>query len=431
MAATTELGKCAGAGAIDGPQSPYYALNYHFGMLLGVEDFATEQSYHRGKMRLHNAWLHRMGVVWGLDVRIDLTAGEVRVTPGLAIDGAGRELHLDAAACVNVGQWFEAHEAEVTATGTATRNTFDAFVAARFKNCFTRQVPALLDPCEGAGGGTAYSRLFETIDLQLLPAPPPDPPPLANHRLRVLFGLEAAKLPDDQAVADERDRILTLAPADHPAAYVVALRRFAALDTIDAKPFESTDGEAHIAPVAEDTPVVLALIKGITVERRDNQWTLTAGTPDITVRPVLLATATIQELLCGLRGASAAAASTGPCVKPDTVVINTQFIEFETDKDLAPESVTTQAFSVTVLDSANGWKDVPADPPSVSGTPLRKVKVPLQQALANDARVRFIARGSGPAPILGADFVPLAGVVGGPHPSANDGLDFVLMLKRS
>src|ERR1051325_8798065 len=89
--------------------SPFYSLSYHFGMLLGEEDFKTEQAYHRAKMRLHNAWLHREGVVWGFDVQLDTKVGEIRVTKGLALDAAGHELHLEGDACVNVGQWFAAH----------------------------------------------------------------------------------------------------------------------------------------------------------------------------------------------------------------------------------------------------------------------------------------------------------------------------------
>ena len=63
------------------PLSPFNALRYHFGMLLGVDDFETEQAYHRAKMRIHNAWLHRAGVVWGFDVRLDVPHGEIRVLP--------------------------------------------------------------------------------------------------------------------------------------------------------------------------------------------------------------------------------------------------------------------------------------------------------------------------------------------------------------
>src|SRR6266540_4177168 len=77
------------------PDGPFTALRYHFGMLLGVDDFETEQRYQRGKMRLHNAWLHRAGIVWGLDVSADPATREIRVEPGLALDPTGRELHLD------------------------------------------------------------------------------------------------------------------------------------------------------------------------------------------------------------------------------------------------------------------------------------------------------------------------------------------------
>ncbi len=428
MAPKSELGKCNGA-ATDNALSPFYALNYSFGMLLGADDFSTQQAYHRGKMRLHNAWLHRMGVIWGYDVKVDVGAGEVRVAPGLAVDGAGRELHLDAPACVSVGEWFEAHQSEVTATGDDKKKTFDAFVSARFRSCFTRQVPALLDPCEGAGGGTAYSRLFETVDLRLEPGAPPAPPPVANHRLRVLFGLEPAKSPDDDAVTAERDRIAALAAADQPPAYLAALRRFAALDSVDSGPASAAAGKQEIFPVSEDTPIVLAAIPGITVELRDGKWTLTAaGAPDVTIRPALLATATIQELLCGplLAGAGTAAASSGPRVRPATVDIADQAIAFETDRDLLPESVKAAAFSVSVLDPANGWTKIDVNPPTLAA---RKVTVPLKKALAADARVRFIARGTGDAPLVGTDLAPLAGAVGAPP--APDGLDFLLMRKRS
>ncbi|MBA3440954.1 MAG: hypothetical protein H0T92_13900, partial [Pyrinomonadaceae bacterium] len=140
------------------PLSPFYALSYHFGMLLGVDDFETEQAYHRAKMRLHNSWLHREGVIWGFDVRLEQASGEVRVLPGLAVDPAGRELHLETDACVNVGQWFEAHRRDPDFTVTEIENgfQFDAHVVIRFKACLTRQVPALMEPCAESGSDTAY-----------------------------------------------------------------------------------------------------------------------------------------------------------------------------------------------------------------------------------------------------------------------------------
>ena len=97
----------AAAGAEDGllPVNPFNALQFHFGMLLGVDDLETGQAYPRGKIRLHNAWLHREGVVWGLNVSFN-SRNELAVDPGLALDAAGHELHLDRQACLDVGQWY-------------------------------------------------------------------------------------------------------------------------------------------------------------------------------------------------------------------------------------------------------------------------------------------------------------------------------------
>src|SRR5215470_14276599 len=110
MATIVDKNACllAAAGQENGllPVNPFTAPQYHFGMLLGVDDLETAQAYPRGKIRLHNAWLHREGVVWGLDVGFN-KRGELSVTPGLALDGAGRELHLDATACVDLGKWYE------------------------------------------------------------------------------------------------------------------------------------------------------------------------------------------------------------------------------------------------------------------------------------------------------------------------------------
>jgi hypothetical protein len=190
MANTTTTGNCTGARAADGPLSPFYSINYHFGMLLGVADFETEQAYHRGKMRLHNAWLHREGVAWGLGVSSDIASQEIRVSPGLAIDAAGRELFLEREACLSVPAWFDVHRNDpgFVVNENGTQLTFDAHVILRFKACLSRQVPALVEPCEGASTATAYSRVFETVEIFLVPglSPPRSDP---YHRLRLFFGL--------------------------------------------------------------------------------------------------------------------------------------------------------------------------------------------------------------------------------------------------
>jgi len=87
------------------PVSPFTALQFHFGMLLGVDDLETAQAYPRGKIRMHNAWLHREGVVWGFGVAFN-ARNELTVNPGLGLDAAGHELHLDRQACVDLGAWY-------------------------------------------------------------------------------------------------------------------------------------------------------------------------------------------------------------------------------------------------------------------------------------------------------------------------------------
>jgi hypothetical protein len=442
MADTPDISACADTSAgRDDFLSPFFALNYHFGMLLGVDDFATEQQYHHGKMRLHNAWLHRAGVVWGFGVRLDLAHGEIRVLPGLALDGAGHELHLDGDACVNVVEWYLKHkdDAGFPAEATETGVTFDARVEIRFKSCLTRQVPAMSEPCEGAAGGTAYSRLFETVDIQLLPGKAAAPPPRPYHRLRVLFNLEDPVLPDDQPVVDARAAVQALSSSQQPAAYLRELRRFAALDEIDLEPATSGDDPMRmIFPDAGGTPMVLADITAITLDRsgENNALKLTGGTVDVTVRPSHIATATIQELLCGpLFSAVAEVApfsdvAAGPRVVPESVQIGSEDVDFDLDQDLQAQSAVIDAFFVSTFTEADGWTDLPFTVTVTTGPP--HVNLHLKKALEDDVLVvRVIAKGTGAQPLLGTNLAPLAGSAGGPPPPAHDGLDFVFTQVRS
>src|SRR4051812_44528537 len=104
-------GTTANGGGDPAPANPFTALRPHFGMLLGVEDLDVLQGYARGKVRLHNAWLHGGGAVWGLPVRFEDRSGAkvLAVGAGLALDGAGRELYLGRTVCLDVGQWYEKH----------------------------------------------------------------------------------------------------------------------------------------------------------------------------------------------------------------------------------------------------------------------------------------------------------------------------------
>jgi hypothetical protein len=65
---------------------------YFYGKLLDVFHFELEQDYSNGKRWLLNRLITGYGVVCGLDVQPAEKVRGVKVTPGIAIDRAGREI---------------------------------------------------------------------------------------------------------------------------------------------------------------------------------------------------------------------------------------------------------------------------------------------------------------------------------------------------
>lgn len=433
------------------PADPFTALQYHFGMLLGVDDLETAQSYPRGKIRLHNAWLHREGVVWGLNVSFN-ERRELAVSPGLALDAAGHELHLDAIACVDIGKWYDKHKGDAgfdfKKDGEGGGVSFDAHVVARFRACLARPVPAIADPCAGAEVDTAFSRVSEMIELCLRPgkAPVKD---RGYHRLRILFSLEDdAKAAADSKYAEVSTRLQTILalPSDQqPLEYLKAFREFAALDEIDLNPQKDANEVPDSLFPEDPTEVVLADVIGIHVRLGAAASTLVDPLPtiDVRVRPSLVATATIQELLCGPLFAAVAAAAPagapanapidvgGPRIDAGSVTRKTtKRITFTSTPPVDALSVVPEQFSVTTYTTADGWskldiKGVQADTVGATTT----LTVDLKEPMTAGQLVRLVARGTGPQPILGIDLIPLAGAVGGPAGSKNDGNDFTIMLR--
>jgi len=460
------------------PLSPFNSLRYHFGMLLGVDDFETEQAYHRAKMRLHNAWLHREGVVWGFGVEVKADRGEIRVKAGLALDAAGHELYLQDDHCINVGEWFEKHRED--SGFNLDRDGFDVHVVICFRACLNRQVPALMEPCSNGGSSTAYSRVSETVKIDLLPGRAPERV-YPYHRLRLMFGLvepttlDKARLDEllsgertvgefalrreastgdaatetvtevvanatedqelleavrrDQAVLEKMEAIEALPVADQAAARLKAFHEFAALDEIDMRPATSEDGARTLLfPGREDDCLVLADITELKLTTNDNRTVLSGGIVDTSVRPSHVATTTIQDLLCGrlLTQPKPDVPDTGPRIDPASVTLLTpKAIMFRVDKDLLDASIKPAGFSVTWLDPEQGWQRANIGNAQYGGFETQTVVLDLDRAVSG--RLRLIVFGSGPTPVLGADLVPLAGVIGGPPGLPHEGHDFVFM----
>ena len=445
MACTTEIASCAADALL--PTSPFYALYYHFGMLLGVDDFETEQAYHRGKSRLHNAWLHREGVVWGLAVVVDAEHDEIQVTRGLALDPAGRELHLDEDLCLNVSAWLAAlPESERAGLGGADGTApFDAHVLIRHRACLSRQVPALLEPCEGAGRDTAYSRVFETVEVLLRPGLVPEPPAPTYHRVRLMLGLAIAREPlatgtqaeidaaaaaaaADAAILKARDDLLAKPRDERLALALSLLRDCAARDGAELAPPKTEDGEDWLLfPAPDSAGVALANLHGLKLTQSAKEPKLAAGTVDYAPRPTHLATRTIQELAAAAFFCCPGAGTDGPRIDPQSVVFAGDKVTLKADADLQPDTVVADAFVVSAFAAGTGWT-----PNKVSGatlaSDLRTVDLELSDPMAGEL-YRLVALGTGPAPLLGADLKPLAGAAG--DPPAPAGRDFVYMQKGS
>lgn len=72
-------------------------VHYFDRQFLGAQDFEAEQQYHLAMRRRHNIALHTWGIVAGLELtRDESVEGTFSVSPGMAIDGYGRELILQA-----------------------------------------------------------------------------------------------------------------------------------------------------------------------------------------------------------------------------------------------------------------------------------------------------------------------------------------------
>jgi len=440
------------------PVDPFRSLYVHFGMLLGVEDFRTLDAYHRGKMWFHSGWLHRQGTIWGLRVSIDEESNEIRVEAGSAIDELGRELILHQPACLNLNSWYEKHkdDAVLQALVEVDEETgevkFDAHVTIQFNACLNRQVPAISEPCDSSNVTTAYSRVIETVDIQMLPGKAPEwrseSGQLPFHRVRLLFQLEApftdedeVVIDDDQAVLDAQADILALPASEQPAAYLQWMRHFSALDEMAMQPAEVNQGETFsIFPAAEPGAIPLADILQLRLLPTESGWSINGGGVDNTIRPVHLPTSTIQELVCGPAFSATGEApepappvpteedAGGPRVDAESLTIIGEFIQFTiVGNPLMKASVDARGISVTSFDVRDGW--ISSDIKNVKyNQKNQQVEVELRDAPGGNL-LRVIVKGTGPNPFLGRNRIPLAGSTESVAGSKFDGNDFVAMIK--
>ena len=408
-------------------------------MLLGEDDFRTLMGNPRGKQMLHSAWLHGTGVVWGYQVRRD---GDLvlKVRPGLAVDGMGRELTLDSMVRIDLREWRDQNDHPENQDGCRTR-TIGACLVAEFDCSTACPVPTLADPCDVTRSHDTASRVVEGVRVVLVPGECPPCPPRTEcggespyHRLRVLLGLDQAgdDDPAGQAAAEARREIAELPRHERVPAICRRMRCLAACDAGRIYPAcqEGTDVPTRFPVTEQDAAVVLACVE-IDVRDEDGCTTINDVRLDECCRCVLLSTQTITELLCALaacmleRDYEHSHHKSQPGDQPvEGPRVHADQVSWDEEERCYRVPVTgalvvgsiRRAVTVHSL-SARGW--VEEDVESVRyDTEESHLVVRLATRPVNNV-VRMVVKGTGPTPVFGvAPAAPLAGVWGGPPAAA-------------
>lgn len=160
------------------------------GMLLGVEATTSEQDYHRRRLVRHHYWLHGYGTVSGLVVRleVDLDADDEEgdaanvltkliVSPGVGIDGLGREVNSHEPYCINLQDWLDAHSDKwiwPAANGgyDSSDNTLWLKVTFRYQELPSGLQPVMATQINAGTDPVQPSRLKDCILLELIPEKP-------------------------------------------------------------------------------------------------------------------------------------------------------------------------------------------------------------------------------------------------------------------
>ena len=146
-------------------------MNYSLGMVLGVDDFVQDFTYHSSHAARIVRDLIGYGVVSGLRVSVDVDAERgprVQVAPGEAVTPSGQLICVDPGA-VRVPQRLARREPGRRSTSSARRRrrTCPLYVVACYRECPTDDVPIPGEPCRSDDELMAPSRLKESFSLEL------------------------------------------------------------------------------------------------------------------------------------------------------------------------------------------------------------------------------------------------------------------------
>jgi len=176
-------------------------VNFEPGMLLGVDATRDEQAYHRRRLNRHRYWLHGAGTVVGLAVGLSFEEQGfldeqqpvyLNISPGVGIDGLGREVLCHEPYCLDLhawllAQWEDQQSPAILADGLDEENQQLVLrVTMRYASCPAGSQPVLARKVNAGTDPVAASRQQDSVRFELLAgaaAGKPDSPwPWSGHR---------------------------------------------------------------------------------------------------------------------------------------------------------------------------------------------------------------------------------------------------------
>lgn len=167
-------------------------VSYEPGMLLGLEATRAEQDYHRRRATRHGYWLHGAGTVAGLRVSLraedpgnDTDNVRVRlvVSPGVGVDGLGREVSVAEPYCVDLGAWLTAQHEDEELWGALIRDGYAVAdnllwlkVTMRYQDCASGLQPVLATEVNAGTDPVQPSRVADCVLFELVAERPEDAP---------------------------------------------------------------------------------------------------------------------------------------------------------------------------------------------------------------------------------------------------------------
>jgi len=147
---------------------PLKRVNYTFGLVLGVDEFLQEQVYLTEKDHSQYRLVHGYGTVCGLQVQVvNGVDPEVRVSPGVAINPQGQEIHVPRLMCAKLNQWLTTNKDALQSVFGTSPSTLSLCLVLCYRECPTDMVPVPGEPCRTQQDTMAASHIAESFQLKL------------------------------------------------------------------------------------------------------------------------------------------------------------------------------------------------------------------------------------------------------------------------